>query len=141
MAPRLAVSSTVGAIPCGGTSPLASEITGVRRSSPRSERPAMTSAERDRGHAEEDVVGAAEAVVGGLDAQLARERDAGQVVAVLAVGLEPLALLARARLQRGAEAAAGEQHRDRGPERSGAHDDGSPRARGGQREMGAGRHP
>ena len=31
-APRLAVSRTVGAIPCGGTRPLASEITGVRRS-------------------------------------------------------------------------------------------------------------
>ena len=42
--PRLALSSTVGAIPCGGTSPLASEITGVRRSSPRSERLEITPA-------------------------------------------------------------------------------------------------
>ena len=71
-----------------------------------------------RRHAEEHVVGARQARRHRLDPQLARQLDSGQVLAVLAVGLEPLGLLGRARLERRPEPAAREQHRDGGAERA-----------------------
>ncbi len=52
----------------------------------------------------------------------ARQLDAGQVDAVLVFALERSRLLGRARLQRRAQAAAREQHRERRAERAGADD-------------------
>ena len=72
-------SSAVGAAPSGGTSPLASEITGVRRGRPARLEPGDHLVEAARGDAEEDVVRAGEPGADRLDAQLARQRDAGQV--------------------------------------------------------------
>ena len=56
-------------------------------------------AEPARGHGQKHVVGALDARRGGLDAQLRRQLDAGEVHAVLALGVERRRLLGRARLQ------------------------------------------
>ncbi len=67
-----------------------------------------------RGHCQEHVVGARHPRREGLDAQLTWQLDPRQVGAVLALGLQQPRLLGGARLQRGAQAAPGEQHRQRG---------------------------
>ncbi len=85
----------------------------------------ITSASAARGHRQEDVVRARDARRGRLDAQRARQLDAGQVALVLALLLDHLRLLVGARLQRRAQAAAREQHRQRGAEGARA-DDGRP---------------
>ena len=108
----------------------------MRDGSPVAWRLPITCDEPARRHAEEDVVRAREAGGHRLHAQLARELDLGQVGLVLAVGLEPLGLLGRARLQRGAKAAAGEQDGHGGPERAGAEHDGAARAGRGQGQLG-----
>ena len=134
-APSYCASSTVGAMPWGGTRPLASEITGVRARSPARAQPGDDRLEAAGRHAQEDEVGAGDAGRYRLHAQLGRQLDAGEVDAVLAVGLQALGLLGGAGLERGPEAAAREQHRDGGAERSGADDDGAAGARGGEAEL------
>src|SRR3954464_3649981 len=112
--PRLAPSSTLGAVPGGGPR-RPGRADPVRRHEPLGERdhrratvePALGEArdhagERHARHTEEAVVDAAEAVVGGLDPQVARELDAREVDRVLPVAIQRPALLARTRLQRGA---------------------------------------
>ena len=99
--------------------------------------PADRRAEAVGRHAEKDVVRAPEAGVDALHAQLAGELDARQVDEVLAVLLQPPRLLGGARLQRRAQPAAREQHRDRGPERARADDDRAPGDGRGQRQAGA----
>ena len=123
-----------------GRGPWPARSTGVRRPSPAASRPCDDLLQPARGHAEEHVVRAREALGGGLDPQVARQLDARQVGLVLAVGLEPPALLARARLQRRAEAAARQQDRDGGPERARADHDGAPAPGGRERQMRAWRH-
>ena len=140
LAPSACESSVVGASPSGGTRPLASEID--RRAAPE---PGRLEAgdhlvEPARRDAEEHVVRARQPGAHRLDPQLAREHDPGQVLAVLAVALEPLALLGRARLERRPEPAAGEQHgdavpNDPAPITTARRDPGC-----GEREMGPRRH-
>src|SRR5215218_7153740 len=113
--PSRSASSTVGWAPSGGTRPLARLITGVRDGRPASFSPAITSARP-------------------------RQLHLGQVDLVLAVGGEPLGLLGGASLQRGPQAAAGEQHRDRRAERPRADDGGAARAGCRERELGTRRH-
>jgi hypothetical protein len=90
--------------------------------------------ELGRRHGEQDVVRACQPVARLADLQVGRQRDAGQVGQVLAVGAEALALLRRAGLQGGPDAAARQQHGDRGAERARADDDGAPGAGRRQRE-------
>ena len=135
--PKRSRSSTVGAVPSGGVSPLASEMTEVRGAQAGLLQAADRGAEAVGRHAEEDVVRAPEPGVDALHAQLARELDARQVDEVLAILLQPPGLLAGARLQRRAQPAARQQHGDRGPERARADDDRAPGDGRGQRQAGA----
>ena len=99
--------------------------------SPASRSPAITSSRPRDGTPRNTNSAPLEPGADVLDAQLARQLDAGQVVVVLAVLAQLARLLGRARLQRRPQPAAREQHRDRGAERAGADDDGAA-ARGGE---------
>jgi hypothetical protein len=70
--------------------------------------------EAARGDAEEHEVGTREAGVHRLDAQLVGQLDAREVGLVLAVGRQAAGLVLRARVQRRARAAAGQEHGNRG---------------------------
>ena len=95
---------------------LGDDTTAARRPRPPEPSVAITSASPLEGTAEKHVVGPLDARGGGFDAQLRGQLDAGEVDAVLALGIERPRLLGRARLQRRAQPAPREQDGERGAE-------------------------
>ena len=97
-APKRSPRTIVGGRPCGGTRPLATDTTAVRRAEARLRERGDHLAEAARGHRQEDVVGARDARRGRLDAQRRRQLHARQVAAVLALGLHQRAPARRVRV-------------------------------------------
>ena len=126
-APKRARSTIVGAMPSGGTSPLASETIAARSAQPGVRR-ARRSPRRARATGRRGTRSrrARAPAASGLDraARAAARRRGGRRVFSRSRA-QRLGLLGGARLQRRAQPAAGEQHRDGGAERAGADDDGS----------------
>src|SRR5437764_1182090 len=112
----------VGAVPSGGTRPLASEMMAARCGSPPRSRPSMTASSPIEGTPRKTLVGARHASLDALDAELTRQVEAGEVAPVLPVLGELFGLIAGTRLKRGSQSTPREQNGDRRSERAGADD-------------------